>query len=429
MKERKESIDARLYTTAQILLSSEILDSQHIDMQRAEAILENQVGRGHAENFFLVRNASGRILYKFNIQASRFEYIPLDSPWHTVNHPEKYIRVLSLKLPKLNDRSLQVGIIVNKQLVIPQFFSRVTWLTVVFINGIGLLIAWLLANFLTRPIRHLSGVLNKKAQIDKGTFSIENISVDEFRPKQNSHDEFDVLIISINELINRVNHGLHISRLWTYQMSHEIKTPLSIMSSIINQNSSSLKETVTDSLRTQIFKISETINAFLSWAEAQNIRPQLSHFIRISRLITDVVDKLKIKITVPLKISVVDDFIVGINYNQMEQLLTNLLVNAYNHGDQQHPIEITCQNDCLVIANHGSPFPPQIIEKLGTPFNKGDSQQEGPFSGTGLGLAYVHTICQMNNYPLHIGHDSGITIVKIDLSTSVKEAQKSQAQS
>ncbi|MBY0384986.1 HAMP domain-containing histidine kinase, partial [bacterium] len=312
---------------------------------------------------------------------------------------------------------LQVGIIVNKQLIIPQFFSKITWLTLLLTNGAGLLIAWFLANFLTRPIRKLSDFLNQNAQIENGHFSIEKITSPELQPKKNSRDEFDVLITAINQLIERVNQGFQISRLWTYQMSHEIKTPLSIVSSILNQPNSI--ETLTEKIRLQIFKISETVNAFLSWAEAQSIRPNISHVIRISRLINDVIEKVKIKINTEIILDLEYDFIVGINYNQMEQVFTNLVINAYDHGKKGPPIRILCAQNAVTVFNHGDPFPQRILDNIGQPFNKGDSQDIGLLRGTGLGLAYVATVCQMNNYLLDIQHTDGITSIRLDLTSAI----------
>jgi two-component system sensor histidine kinase QseC len=392
-------------------------------MAKAEEILEYEIGKGQAENFFLVRNASGRILYKYNIQATEFEYIPLEDRWHTVNHPEKYIRVLSLTLHQLDDTSLQVGIIINKDLVFPQLISKVTWLTLLVANGLGLLIAWILANFLTKPIRLLSESLNQNAQIENGHFSVEMVSDQQLNPDPNSRDEFDQLILSINQLIKRVNHGFRISRLWTYQMSHEIKTPLSIIASIVQQNTNALSSVTAESIQLQIFKISETVNAFLSWAEAQNIRPSVSHVIRISRLVNDVIHKVQLKVDVQIEPQIENDFIVGINYNQMEQVLTNLVVNAFNHGQKNTPIQILCRSNSVTVVNRGAPFPQKIMDHLGQPFNKGDSKEDNTlFKGTGLGLAYVSTVCQTNEYPLHISHHDGLTSVSIDLTTALSRS-------
>lgn len=422
MKERIRSIDSNLYTTTQVLLSSDVLDGPHFDLKKAEEILQNEVGKGQSENFFLVRDSAGRILYKYNIQATQFEYIPLEETWHTVNHPEKYIRVLSLKFPKLNDRSLQVGVIINKEFIIPDFFSNVTWLTVLITNGIGMLIAWFLANFLTQPIRRLSEFLNQNAQIENGHFTIDTVSDKKVRYTEKSRDEFDQLIVAINQLIQRVNRGFQISRLWTYQMSHEIKTPLSIINSVVNQNKDTMEEKTSDQIRMQIFKISETINAFLNWAEAQNIRPSVSHFIRISRLMNDLIEKVKMKIQNPVEVELKNDFLIGINYNQMEQVLTNLLINAFNHGNKGKPIRVLCQNNKVTIFNEGPPFPQKIIDNLGQPFNKGDSPDVGLFRGTGLGLAYVATVCQINNYPLTFDHQNGVTAVTLDLTSALADS-------
>jgi signal transduction histidine kinase len=420
MSERKESIDSRLYETAQILLSSDILDSPHIDMDKAKQLLEFNVGKGQSENFFLVRNATGKILYKYNILATEFEYIPLEETWHTVNHPEKYIRVLSVNLPKLEDRSLQVGIIINKQLIIPQFFSKITWLTLLLTNGIGLLIAWALANFLTRPIRRLSEFLNTSARMENGAFSISSITDSELRPSPNSRDEFNQLVMVINQLIARVNHDLQVSRLWTYQMSHEIKTPLSIINSILSPTSQDTVTVLKEKIRDQVFKIAETVNSFLSWAEAQNVRPPVSHVIRVSRLVNDVIERTQLKIDSKVKIDIQDDFIVAINYNQMEQVLTNLVMNAFHHGHANPQICIHCHDYIVTVSNHGPPFPQKIIENLGQPFNKGESEPRDIHSlrGTGLGLAYVATVCQMNSFPLHIDHKNGITVVSMDLKSA-----------
>ena len=70
------------------------------------------------------------------------------------------------------------------------------------------------------------------------------------------------------------------------------------------------------------------------------------------------------------------------------QLVSNLVGNAFTHGDTDTPVRVTAISDTggfwLSVANEGVPIPPEVMEKLFHPFSRGEVLRNQ--QGLGLGL-------------------------------------------
>jgi two-component system sensor histidine kinase/response regulator len=80
---------------------------------------------------------------------------------------------------------------------------------------------------------------------------------------------------------------------------------------------------------------------------------------------------------------------------RLAQVVSNLLGNALQHGEEQHPVTITADGTAgdaveLTVSNSGA-IPPDILPELFDPF-RGAQRQTGRTEGLGLGLYIVQQI-------------------------------------
>ncbi|NJM09879.1 MAG: sensor histidine kinase [Bdellovibrionaceae bacterium] len=85
----------------------------------------------------------------------------------------------------------------------------------------------------------------------------------------------------------------------------------------------------------------------------------------------------------------------------MDQLITNLLTNALKFSDVTESVEVKVENDRLIVKDAGPGIPPEVLERIGQPFNVGPDSGEGA-TGNGLGLAFVSAVTKLYQWRLEI---------------------------
>jgi signal transduction histidine kinase len=92
--------------------------------------------------------------------------------------------------------------------------------------------------------------------------------------------------------------------------------------------------------------------------------------------------------------SIEDDLRVVADPARLDQVLSNLLANAYRHGGRQVRIEAADQDDGVVMAvsDDGAGIPSELQTRVFDPFAKGPGPRRE--EGTGLGLAIVQRVAE-----------------------------------
>jgi signal transduction histidine kinase len=97
---------------------------------------------------------------------------------------------------------------------------------------------------------------------------------------------------------------------------------------------------------------------------------------------------------------------------RIEQLLSNLLANAVQHGASHTPIGVTLGGDeqtfRLTVANQGSPIPEETQARLFQPYFRGGNS--GRREGLGLGLYIVSEIARAHRGAIAVSSDAAHTV-------------------
>jgi signal transduction histidine kinase len=99
---------------------------------------------------------------------------------------------------------------------------------------------------------------------------------------------------------------------------------------------------------------------------------------------------------------------VGCDGLRIAQLFSNLLGNALNHGDAEHPVRVKAiiENEkfSLSVTNWGEEISPVVMERLFQPFSRGEA---GPgHDGLGLGLFISSEIAKAHGGTLEVVSDN-----------------------
>lgn len=285
---------------------------------------------------------------------------------------------------------------------------------------IGTAIVYFLSQKLTKPIMEINNVAG---EISKLNFN-EKVEV-------KSDDEIGRLGTSINHISNKLNTVLteltlansklrediekekeleKMRRKFVSNVSHELKTPISMIAGYIEGLKYNIaktkedKEYYYDVIIDETDKMNNLINDLLTLSSYESGNFSINkENIDISHLLKNIIDKYKRNIE-EKNLNLIIDIPEGLNINadslRVEQVITNFMNNALKYGEEGGDIKITLEDleDKIKLSfyNSGDKIDEKELENIWTSFYKADSDKKHINSGTGLGLAIVRAIVELH---------------------------------
>lgn len=403
-QERLNLIDQQIRETASALIESQLGDPRKINFEEADAIISEELGESRIGKFFIMRNQAGDIIYEsVSARLLPITEFPRAPQWIQMSLKGKMIRMLNLQLPRVPDRTLQVGLVLDEDLISASYFSSssLTFLALAFVLGLG--VTLISTSFLLRPITELENFLTGATAQSKMQTYLPLVPAELSKPSlASTHDEFARMIHGLNKLIEKVNKNYQFSRLWAYQMAHELKTPLSIISLEIEkvQKNHNLNSETLLPINLEITKVSETINSFLGWAELENLSQQQSLFAnKLGDSVAQICARL-LRDHTNYSLNLQANPFVAATPQHLEQLISNLISNAIIYSPASAPLEIKVTENSFIIKDHGYGISQDVLDRMGEPFNRAEQKNSRGTKGHGLGLAWVKSICRLYDWKI-----------------------------
>lgn len=418
--ERLNLLDANIEAAAQTIAASGVVDMGSEQVREGEALITSLLGDNRIGKFFVVRGQDGRILFESGAaKLVPYREIPYDQHWATYRTTGDLVRVLNLPLKQRPGKILQVGTILNRSLMFNPAISLRDCLEIIGLVAIGLVIAASFARGLLAPLRRLSEKVDEIALLSVSASVLPQIIPSKLdRESEASRDEFYRLVEGLNTLITRVNRGYEISRVWSYNLAHELKTPMAGMSAEIEaaRGSGQIAMPVASSLEREIQSISETVSAFLLWAEVEAAPARHNiHVVSLESIVQKLLSRFEGRYSNRIRMEVSEPAKVAVNLAYLEIILTNLISNAIHYSPVTEPIDLIVKGHQIEIVDQGGGVPTEVLARLGQPFNR------GPMSGKkshGLGLATVHAIAKVFGWKADFLSEGAAGRVILDLSAA-----------
>ncbi|MBD2756124.1 sensor histidine kinase [Spirosoma validum] len=216
-------------------------------------------------------------------------------------------------------------------------------------------------------------------------------------------DEFTLLSQSLDEMTQRAAHQYSQQKQFTDNASHELQTPLSILSFDLDLLQQSDRLSEADLQRIQrsqktIKRLSSMNQALLLLTKIDNHQFIRSEPISISELINKLIDNYgdyAANKGITLERLIKEGPTISMNRQLAFILFSNLIKNAIRHGRPNSSILVQISTNSFSITNEGEPLP-FSKEEL---FHRFVRNQALPHS-TGLGLAIVKEIA--NQYGMSV---------------------------
>ncbi len=399
-------IDQQIETTASLLISSDLNSVELKEFEDAQEVVESVVNGEKLNQFVIIFNRKGKMVYRSKNAQMVPNDISTDQQWQTIVKNGHFIRILTLPLEKNitagPHRILQTGIILDADLIRWRSLGRhiVFYSVLIILLVIG--VTWSLSKTLLRPLVELSHFLKYLAnQFDEKKLVVGSTATITLpHDIQKSKDEFGDLVQAAQSLHSRILQSLKTTQVWTAQMAHEIKTPLTILSNCLEgfhlANSESEKEKAIKDSQSEVAHLNKLISSFLEWTSAENF--PVSHAELHALKLKNVVEETATRIlrSYPNRITIKADSNLTLFAQPgfLEQAISNLVINALKYSPGN--VQVVLENQTLSILDEGSGIPKHVLENLGQPFNYAHKTPHG----FGLGLAWVATICRKYQWEL-----------------------------
>ena len=241
------------------------------------------------------------------------------------------------------------------------------------------------------------------------------------QPVPNNTDikEFQQLNLAAQSAVDRSEELLERQRQFIGNASHELQTPLAVISNRIEYLIDSTNPT--EEQMAELTKIESTLRQsirlnriLLQLMRIESGEVAESESVAIAPIISDAVetcndifaDKIQ-----QCSLEIANDLNIYINESLLRTVITNLIKNAFIHSSKGAEIAITLRGNTLTIANDGTE--PLDKERLFQRFYTKVSRE----GSTGLGLALSKSICDHYGHVLTYRFEAKKHLFAIDFNT------------
>lgn len=211
--------------------------------------------------------------------------------------------------------------------------------------------------------------------------------------------EIAPIAASVDRLISRLRRALEAERSFTGNSAHELRTPIAAALAQTQRLIAEAKDPPTtaraQSIETALRDLSRLSEKLLQLAKAEggsllSDTPQdLTEALRLVCNDLAIAQKSAERLVVRYPASGI--FMSRMDADAFAILARNLIENALKHGDEDTPVEVTLTDaGVLRVANQSPVVPPDDLNRLARPFERGATHAKG----TGLGLAIADAIAK-----------------------------------
>ena len=229
------------------------------------------------------------------------------------------------------------------------------------------------------------------------------------------------IIISLNitkKIVKPVNEAFIRQKQFIYDASHELKTPIAIISASVEMLEKNPKEKKwLDNIKTENERMNKLVISLLDLSKSENIKEnEVYTNINISKVIKNkalTFESIIYENNLELVIDVDKDIMFNCNEDRIKELLNILLDNAIKHSLPNSEITVKLykekSNIYLSVKNKGEEIPVNEREKIFERFYRLDKSRNRNNNRYGIGLSIAKNIVINHNGTISVNCKDGYT--------------------
>ena len=288
-------------------------------------------------------------------------------------------------------------------LYIPGLPLEQTWHEIIilgFIFLVGLALAYILANNITRPIRILGQGMKRLAAGELETRITQLMD--------NRDDELSQLAIQFDKMAQQLQQLVAKERHLLHHVSHEMRSPLARMQAIVGliQSQPQKQEQYLKRLEGELVRMDTLVGELLTLSrlETSNIPLEKENLKLVPFLTNLIEDNQSIahqnnqSVTLSIDPKIPENAVISANEGYLYRAFDNVIRNAINYSPEGSTIQAHIGQDgkhwIIDVTDNGPGVDEMQLPHIFTAFYRADSSAHKP--GTGLGLALTQHIMEQH---------------------------------
>jgi heavy metal sensor kinase len=238
------------------------------------------------------------------------------------------------------------------------------------------------------------------------------------RVNEGREDEIGRLVKTLNSLLDRLENSFYRQKQFNADVSHELKTPISVIKAQIEEAIDSEKKLTSDqknillTIKKQIEQMNQLVSQMLLLAkvDGKNIKPDKEEF-DLNVVVDAVIEEMnnlasEKNISIKKEIREGQEFRMKADLSLITQLLLNLIDNALKYSKDSGKIKIILTKldgfYRLNIIDNGIGIAEEDLDDIFKRFYRVDKSRSREYGGTGLGLSICSWIVKIHGGEINI---------------------------
>ena len=234
------------------------------------------------------------------------------------------------------------------------------------------------------------------------------------------------VIISLNitkRIVKPVNESFIRQKQFIYDASHELKTPIAIISASAEMLEKNPKEKKwLDNIKTENNRMNKLVISLLDLSKSENIKEnEVYTNVNLSKVIKNkalTFESLIYENSLELDVDVANDIMFNCNEDRIKELLSILMDNAIKHSlpNSQITVKLSKEknNIYLSVKNKGKEIPVSEREKIFERFYRLDKSRNRDSNRYGIGLSIAKNIVINHNGTISVNCKDGYTTFMVN---------------
>lgn len=230
-------------------------------------------------------------------------------------------------------------------------------------------------------------------------------------------DEVQELADTFNIMLNRLQESFHRERQFTSDASHELRTPVAVISACAEDLTGSVKDSESRQSLEAIQKESARMNKIISqlllltcgYEGRYHVERETLEFHEVVGSVMDELSEMAADSQIQLFNQVPEDSVIYADQSLMTQLLINLIGNSIKYGVQGGKVIVRASNSeetcTFTVLDNGIGIKADELEHIFERFYRADKARDR--SGSGLGLSIVKWIVELHNGEISVSSEYG----------------------